>query len=287
MALCQLALSVATGKSWLGTFTVPTPGRVLLALGEEDAEEVRRRLYNAGRAMGLSSNERRLALERIIMLPLAGVPCSVVENGDNGNQNETDFFAWLQGKLSESGEPWRLLIFDPLSRFAGPEAEKDNAAATRFVQAIEALTNMPDKPTAIVAHHTNKGARKAGQDVDTSSARGSSALTDGARWVATIAIDRLTFEDHDVARRLAEVVTIEVTKNNYASFKSGIELRRDSENNGALIAIDETDKATVKTAREKAISQSQLAEKRANTAARNADTRAAEIDMQRKKLGLD
>jgi hypothetical protein len=49
MALVQCAIAVATGSTWLGSYSTK-PGRVLLILGEEDAEEVRRRFYNAVKA---------------------------------------------------------------------------------------------------------------------------------------------------------------------------------------------------------------------------------------------
>src|SRR3990170_4689893 len=39
-ALCQLALSIATQKPWLGTYAISHPGRVLLALAEEDMDEI-------------------------------------------------------------------------------------------------------------------------------------------------------------------------------------------------------------------------------------------------------
>jgi hypothetical protein len=80
MALCQLALSVTTGTSWLNTFTTPNPGRVLLALGEEDQDEVRRRLYYAARSVGLDSKAKGLVMDRLVVLPLAGVPVPLVEN---------------------------------------------------------------------------------------------------------------------------------------------------------------------------------------------------------------
>jgi hypothetical protein len=51
MALCQLAVAVATGTRWLGTFEA-TRGRALLVLREEDAEEARRRLLHGGLSTG-------------------------------------------------------------------------------------------------------------------------------------------------------------------------------------------------------------------------------------------
>lgn len=249
MALCQLALAVATGRPWLRTFNVHQEaiGRVLLVLGEEDAEEVRRRMWSTSRAMGLGPDACETALHRIVALPLAGVPCSFLE-ATGGDLKDSPFAAWLRRKLAEPGEPWRLIVLDPLSRFAGADAETDNAAATRFIQSVEALATSTGA-TALVAHHTNKVGR--GQDVkaSTAAARGSSALTDGARWVATMSTEDVEHDDDDVTDRLRRVVTFKVTKSNYGKPAAEILLRHDNENGGALLPCDEADTRLVNEAR--------------------------------------
>lgn len=250
MALTQLAIAVATGGFWLGKFKVPNAGRVLLALGEEDGEEIRRRMYQAGAALKLDENDRAAACERIVTLPLAGMPCAMVENDERGNWKDTSFLAWLREQL-KSGE-WSLLLFDPLSRFAGADAEKDNAAATRFVQAVESMVSAPGAPTVLVAHHTNKLSRSKDSDVKgtTGAARGSSALTDGVRWVASLDVERLDGFSSDAARsRLGELVTFSVTKSNYAKKPDPLQLRRDGEHGGALLSLDEMDVAELNDAR--------------------------------------
>ncbi len=175
MALCQLAVAVATGTAWLGAFGVQKPGRVLLALGEEDAEEAQRRLYAARAA---SPAVRAPEPGAIVVMPLAGVAASMLELDDRGNLVETPWLTEFRSYV-RAGD-FRLVVVDPLSRFAGPTAEKDNAAGTRFVQALESLVS----PTSTVlnGHHTNKGARGANGKVDGTSGRGSTSLYDGARW---------------------------------------------------------------------------------------------------------
>ena len=148
IALCQLALSVAASPdrhasetaadkrdrmrlAWLGFLRCDSPGRVLLALGEEDAEEVHRRMYNAAKAMGLTAEDRKRAAARIVVLPLAGVACAFVESDGRGNVRETAALEQLRAKLAEDAkaDPFRLILLDPLSRWAGADTEKDNAAA--------------------------------------------------------------------------------------------------------------------------------------------------------------
>lgn len=92
MLLCSLAIAVATGTRWLGTIDVATPGRVLLCAGEEDAEEIRRRLFRARRA----ANAPVPPTDAIVTIPLRGVACSLIESDEFHNPRETDFGIWLR-----------------------------------------------------------------------------------------------------------------------------------------------------------------------------------------------
>ena len=193
-ALADLAVAVASGGSWLRTYPVKAPGRVLLAYGEEDLDEARRRLHRTARAAGLLPDHRgtwaadgadrfALLLRNLELLPLYGQPAALVD--PDAPDLASTFAEALLAKLAEPGEPWALVILDPGARFMGPMAETDNAAATRFVEVLEQLTQIPGGPTVLLAHHTNKAAL-AEEDSNQGAARGSSALVDGARWVANL-----------------------------------------------------------------------------------------------------
>ena len=223
MALVQLALSVATGRDWLDHFGTPNPGHVLLALGEEDEEEIRRRMYNAACAMRLTDEQKRMAAERIVALPLAGTPIALTES-DGRNTTASPMLFTFQKRLNEAPYDWRLVIMDPLSRFAGCDTEKDNAAATRFIEAAESLTKMRGNPSVLLAHHTNKLSRSADAETNAANARGASGLIDGVRWVANLD------PDGDNYARFA------VTKSNYALRGPMLTLVRDSDYGGALRA---------------------------------------------------
>ncbi|MCA9610555.1 MAG: molybdopterin-dependent oxidoreductase, partial [Myxococcales bacterium] len=164
---------------------VPTAGAVAIALGEEDREEMHRRLHYACRQLDLSREERDVATSRILALPPAGISCALVENDADSNMREAAFLAEMRDQLGALGVEWRLVIVDPLSRFAGLDAESSNAAATRFVQALETLTQLPGRPAVLCAHHTTKNSRRDGRN-DQTTVRGASALVDGARWVASL-----------------------------------------------------------------------------------------------------
>ncbi len=209
MALIQLAAAIATGDDWFGVFRPWAPGRVFLGLGEEDAEEVRRRVYRATRS------GRTPPDGSIVALPLFGVECALLERDDNRSTSPTVFLRELRDYLVSSG-PWDLIVLEPLSRFAGPDAEIDNAAATRFVQAVESIVEMTGA-VVMVAHHTNKMSRGGGP-VNGAAGRGSTALFDGFRWQASLAKG-----EHK------DLVTLAFTKSNYSREAEDLILRRDDQ----------------------------------------------------------
>jgi hypothetical protein len=230
--LAQLALSVATGRRFLEVFDVAHTGGVLLAMGEEDQEELHRRLYSVARAMRLTAEQEQLAGARIVALPLAGRPTALVES-DHGITTESAFMHGVRARLKSTVD-WKLVVIDPLPRFAGADTEKDNAAATRFVQVVESLVDVPGRPSVLVSHHTRKPSNEAGRKSAPSAAnaRGASALPAGFRWAAELE----SFGD-DGAR-------FTVTKSNYAPRGTPVELVRDAASDGYLRAATRDEQRT-------------------------------------------
>lgn len=203
--LCQLALAVATGTRWLDTFDVEGgPQLVLLALGEEDADEIMRRLWDAAEALKIRSNGELLALaeENLRVLPLYGHDATILTYREEPRQGaewpprEDEHVprdlrpcpsdaaqSWMK-QMEDAGEP-ALIIFDPLSRFLSGD-ENDNKIATQHITILEQFTKLPGKPTVLCAHHTNKGALADDATSSQASARGASAFVDGARWMAAL-----------------------------------------------------------------------------------------------------
>jgi hypothetical protein len=241
-ALVQLALAIATGTPWLGTFQVPRKGRVLLALAEEDLDEIRRRLYMAAQTFGQPGDDGvdyLLSEVRRNVVPMALMGHNVAFLGPDG---PTRWHADLCVALG--GQTWRAIILDPLSRWGGPEIETDAHAATRVVQLLEQLTALPGAPAVIVAHHTNKGAlRDDPSQRNQGIVRGHSALVDGARWVGYL--ERLTGRER--RSRLS------VVKSNYGPTPPALELTRDG--SGALRPMQphelEVERDETETARKK------------------------------------
>lgn len=268
MALVQLALAVATGRPWLDRFQVARPGRVLLALAEEDLEEVTRRLYRAACAMDLDRAQRAEAAARIVALPLAGTPCALTLKDKQGNTNEAPALAALRERMSES--EWSLVLLDPLSRWAGDDTEIDNAAATRFVQAVETLVSAPGSPAVLVAHHSSKSSAASGA----ANVRGASGIVDGFRWAATM--DKIDAGD-------VTGVRLHLAKTNYtrawddvfltwASTETGHEKGAE----GALVLANDATRAKLKDAAATSDGGADAETRRKNAEARsrNAETKA-------------
>lgn len=232
--LTALALAVATDTPWLGRFPLGRrgPGRVVLILGEESAEEVRRRLHAQARALGLEDAD----LEgRILVLPAAGVSTLALTQPEVGGGAVAtlfadDLYAYLE---AEAGTGWDAVLLDPLSHFAGPDVETDNAAATRLLQVLTRFCSLPGTPTVLVAHHMRKGGKDDGPR-GVEAIRGSSAITDNARWAAVLE------NEGDTGAAFSR---LRIVKSNYAppSEEKGVLLARDE--GGALRAATATEAA--------------------------------------------
>lgn len=243
-ALVQLAVAVASGKPWLERYSVREPGHVLLMLGEEDSEEMHRRIRTAVRAMGWETAPE--VSRRLHALSLCGKNAGMIDK----DGNPTEFAATLSRGLETwpDVDGWRLIILDPASRFLGPEAEKDNAQATRFVEVMERLTQTKGRPTVLFAHHTNKEALAG--NTDQGSARGSSALTDGVRWQASL--DRV-LEPVDGPKQkgklIADQATLKVVKANHCPIAPELKLKRDLDRGGFLRPMDDSEVAELTVAK--------------------------------------
>lgn len=298
MALVQLAYAVATGTDWLGTFQVEAPGNVLALLGEEDDEEVRRRFHHAAmsavvhgegfaeaseaeryqRQNVIGAKHRKHAAERIVAVPLAGIPVALTARDAKGNTTETAALEHLRRRLAE--REWSLIIIDPLSRFGSDDVETDNAAATRLVQAIESLVNVKGAggPTVLVAHHSGKITNNDGSP----KVRGSSAITDGFRWAATLSPRDASDDVHGAV--------LHCFKSNYAMPFSDVYLVKPKDAGGVLVrARDEQREAMAKAPiaadEEDRKRRLTLQEQNAANRAKDAETKAKEADTRAKAAG--
>jgi len=259
MAALQLAVAVAAAGEagpvprWFGV-EVSGGARegVLVLLGEEPKEEAHRRCRRAARASGLSEAQLAAAAKRLVVVPLAGEAPALRSGGAGAVRDDTALVAALKVLLKKPPEGctgWSLVVVDPLSRFGGPDAEVDNAAATELVTTLEALRVAAEgNPTLLVVHHKGKAELREGAASQTG-ARGASALVDGARWVCDMSRERLPTKKPDekkgekkgeswsegevVATQAGRRVLLEVVKSNYSL--PGPPLRLEVADDGALV----------------------------------------------------
>lgn len=211
MALMQLGMCVALGIPWLDHFEIGEEargGRVLLLLAEEKPHHIHRRMRACAKTMKLTREQAERVTERVVAIGLSGQPVTLVgPSADGTGIDVTDEHRDLQKLLARvqfrrcpkcrvvTGRPececgqelppilgWSLVVLDPLARWAGADTETDNIGATRFVQAVETLSQAPGNPGVLVAHHSSKVARREGK----ADSRGATGLTDGFRWQGTL-----------------------------------------------------------------------------------------------------
>jgi hypothetical protein len=213
--LLHLAGHVAAGAQWCG-LEVVEPGAVALVVGEEDLHECHRRLRRVWDQM--PSDARRKAAARTLVLPLAGTGDNRLVNEDPVSRTVTkstraeELITYLTGMAPEGG--WSLVVVDPLSRFAGMNAETDNASATSTMTVLEELTKLPGKPSVLVAHHTKKRGKDDGGADLVELIRGSSAIKDAVRWA--VLLEAEAPDDAGKGRAVLRIVKSNRTSTAYA-----------------------------------------------------------------------
>jgi RecA-family ATPase len=236
--LLQLAVGVAVGSRVLGRWKVSQPGSVLLIAGEDEPEELWRRLWTICQALRRdpaignldSTLSRRLFLHSVV-----GEDAMLTKVDAQSNTVKTPFADKVLATALAIPD-LRLVIVDPLSRFRGGE-ENDSQLATAFVQTLEHIAQRTGA-NILAAHHTNKGSQGNDASMSQGAARGATALTDGVRWQANLAVmtpkqaKDLGIDPEDRRR----YVRLEVPKNNYAPPIEGMWLER--QEGGWLLATD-------------------------------------------------
>lgn len=242
--VAYMGLSIASGVPFLGSIQVKERGGVCLLFGEETDEDIHRLIYKTAKPIK-SFYEKNLtevthkkvpfygdgldkAKSLFYTYSLQGMEASLID--ENGAL--TSFFFELEKslKVCEPKEGWSLIALDPLSRFAGSEAEKNNGIATAFISALEKLSKgLKGKPTVLVTHHKSKMGIREG--IGQADARGSSAFTDGVRWQANINRNLILNSQDEKTQKpcVIEEIKLLITKTNYGNSKNSYDLARDGE----------------------------------------------------------
>jgi hypothetical protein len=258
-ALSSLALAVITGRSWFssspdkgdkrrGWLDIGKRGRVLVIGGEDTREDIQRRYYETALSIGLEEEERLACLSGLVALSGAGQALQLLSK----DGHRTQFLECLESKLE--GEPFGLIILDPLARFSPADSETDSHIATRLIEILERLTGKGARPpTVIAAHHTRKGAAGADKtEVSSGDFRGSSALIDGARF--GLMLERLALPSGDGGRPwkgledLTGLARLSVVKSNVGTIPAPFLVGR-RKGGGALTGLSELELESMERAK--------------------------------------
>lgn len=214
--MLQAALSVGTGADVGGVWgSPPVRGRVVYLAAEDPQEVLVRRLYALAPMLDQVAREGGAA-ELVDILPAYGLGITIANQTVGGGVMPSMMWRSLEEHL-EQARP-RLLILDTLNRLLGGISENDSGAMGAVLSIIE-QTCRKVGCAVVVVHHTNKASMSSGTGNEQHAARGSSAITDNARWQANLTTmsrdeaDRRGIEDEAERRRW---VRLDLAKVNYA-----------------------------------------------------------------------
>ncbi len=153
----DLALSVATGRAWLGRFTIANPGPVLYVDAELHPNTMSRRIASICSARGIFSDE---ILGKLDVLSLRG-----------RLRNIFQLRPWF---AEHAAGKYRMIVLDALYRLI-PEGidENSNSDMTRVFNAVDQIAEATGAAVLIV-HHASKGVQAGKSVVDVGS--GASAM---------------------------------------------------------------------------------------------------------------
>ncbi len=190
----------AAGKA-LGPIESPRAASTLIICGEDDQEEVERRLWD------ITGGDFPEYLHAASVYGSVGPLMEL-----NGNKPvRATGFRWLEETI-QNHHGLELLIIDPKSRFYGLD-ENNNDHATQWIQSLEYLAKEYSLTILISAHISEANSGKISQSMN----RGASALVDGSRWQAgLVRLDKQTAEYYGIEKPRGYIV-LDTPKNNYAA----------------------------------------------------------------------
>lgn len=237
----QMGVSVTAGLPFLG-WEVDEPGAFLYLAGEDDDAELHRRGH---RLMGHYARQAELAgepfdqeavAERLYVVSRVAADNLLTRARANGEVHPTPLVDRLIRSATEIPD-LRVVVLDPASRFKGGKANHEEDA-TRFVEAAERICEATGATVLVTAHVSQAGMREGGgQEI----VRGSTALVDGVRWVATLQrMRRDRAEDYGLHEEEADrYLRLEIPKSNYTPPFGGMWLQREA--GGILVPTELTE----------------------------------------------
>src|SRR5215212_8718506 len=167
-AALDLAVSVATGRPWLDHFACPSPGLVLVFLGEGGERATVRRIEAIATAKGVDSDQLAEQLRLCFRVPRLAAP------GAGGE------LAAIQVELE--AHPAALVVLDPLYLAAAGASGSNLYDMGAVLQAIQGVCQQAGSALLVVTHWNKTGD---GRGADRISGAGPAAW---ARVICSVAV---------------------------------------------------------------------------------------------------
>lgn len=181
MLVLESACSIATGTDLFGLWgEAPHAGRVVVLAVEDPADVLGRRVHAMGAGLGPEAVEA--IADGVELLPAYGRGFTIATptpNGPERSETMRRFTDYLARRAP------RLVVFDTLNRCLGGISENDSGAMGAVMSHVEAMCREVGC-AALIVHHANKLSMVSGSGAEQHAARGSSAITDNARWQANL-----------------------------------------------------------------------------------------------------
>jgi hypothetical protein len=187
-AALDLAVSVATGRPWLDHFPCPSPGPVLVFLGEGGERATVRRIEAIAAAKGIDPDQLADRLRLCFRVPRLAAPGAGSE------------LAAIQAELQ--AHPAALVVLDPLYLAAAGASGSNLYDMGAVLQAIQGVCQIAGCALLVVTHWNKTGD---GRGADRISGAGPAAW---ARVICSVSIDHRGADDDGASRVLLGVEVI-------------------------------------------------------------------------------
>lgn len=205
------ALGVGIGRDFAGIWgEPPRKGRVVFLSLEDMEDELRRRIHLFKEMIGEDGDD---ADENVEIIPAAGQAFKLATAVRGGEPLETDWYKEFSDVVTDV-KP-RLLVIDTLNRLLGGLSENDGGQMSFVLSKLEVLAQRAGC-AIVLCHHASKAALSSGSSHEAHAARGSSILSDNARWQCNVSTPGKVgrFKEWDDLKRKSHV-QLEFAKLNY------------------------------------------------------------------------
>ena len=181
MIALEIGMSVALGRDVFDLFGGEeiTPGDVVYLNVEDSRQLIHSRLHNFAHMFPEQDDIDELEAA-IHILPAVGMGFRIATK-EGGHVVATPQFEQWTKRLKEMKVRPRLVIFDTLNRLSAGLDENSNAEMGQLMSLIDAF-NRDVGCASMIVHHASKAAMWSNQGDSQQAGRGTSAVTDNARW---------------------------------------------------------------------------------------------------------